>query len=168
MAVLSRFPIQSSKFVMFENPKLEIKKLIDGKYIVWKSHDKGFLQCNIGLEGHYISFFSSHFFPFHEFGKDAIDYQNIYVPLLKSIEEAGLNSEVIVAADLNIDGFSNLKKVLPGIANTFRSVSELPTRWSGKCHDYILYRGSLELIEYHVLRTFSDHHYLQATFDIES
>lgn len=167
IAVLSRFPIRDSIFVMFQNPMIAIEKEVNGERVRWKSHDKGFLKCRIDFGGRFIWFVSGHFFPFHEFGKDAVDFRDVYTPFVKGLEEARSEGGVIVAADLNIDGFVNLTRVLEGIGQSFRPAGEeLPTRMSGRCDDYILYEGALRVMEYSVTPTWSDHHYVQATFDV--
>src|SRR3989338_5899146 len=109
IAVLSKFPIISSKYYKLPNPKIDAVQK-DGSR--WKSFDKGFLYCTVNYNGNNIYIVSGHTLPVHKFHRDYMNKK--FSKVRKKIEKI-INRNClpkIIGADMNYD---NPKQLIPNV-----------------------------------------------------
>ena len=139
-AVISRYPIISSNFLPFTNPKFEVLK--DGELI--HSKNGGLTTCIVEVSGGVRAQIETfHMVPFHFFGvylkaQAALDALSVVDICLTS--ESG--SRAIIQADFNINSWS-IRDYFPKLfATGYDEIPQTePTTPSGKSLDHFIYKG---------------------------
>ena len=139
-AVISRYPIISSGFSPFRNPRFNVIK--DGELIY--SKNGGLTTCIVEVpSGMRVQIRTFHMVPFHFFGvelnaRPALDVLSEVEMFLTSDAE----SRTIIQADFNINS-STLREYFPKTfaAGCDEIVQTDPTTPGGKYLDHVIYRG---------------------------
>lgn len=165
-AIISRHPIISHEFTLFETPDIEVE-WEDGTVV--RPHDKGLTNCKINANGVEILVSTLHLIPFRRFNIN-IDSEQAKVILDDIASKIENNSSKwILQGDFNINDTS-LEKHLPKLfdANTSEVLTELPTTPKGHYPDHIVYRG-VDLIKSKIHDEFATDHYpIAAEFKLNS
>jgi endonuclease/exonuclease/phosphatase family metal-dependent hydrolase len=152
VAILSRYPIVSSQFVITPNPQL-----VNGRLT---THDKGFIISTIEVDETAVSVLCGHTIPFWRFGRQASEFSEVY----SHIERMVINtaSPAIVLADMNE---ARIDQLMPKIfsAGFHDALPPGPTRLNGKKSDYILVRG-MQPMRAQIVATETDHYLCTACF----
>lgn len=155
ISIVSRFPITQSRVFMLENPNI-VRTLESGD--VYRSHEKGFLITKIQTDTGELCCVTGHCFPFHSFGRDAMDFKYIYTSLeeelLKILEE---NRRIIIGADFN-ENRMILSRLMPQIFKQYKLLVNSSTRPNGREDDYIFCNSGNTHAEFRLIKTCFDHY----------
>lgn len=161
LSTLSKFPIISTQYTVFENPHL---KTIWPNGVSWNLYDKWFLTSEIDFHGVRITIINVHFFPFHYFWASAEEWRFSHIlDPLRNILTMREKSPTLLGMDFNHPNITLLNKNTP-YQNSF-SLSTTP-KWVQQ--DFILYNSYFSLLSAQVLPTESDHHFCTCTFSFDS
>ena len=139
-AIISKYPIKSSHFSPFKNPKFEVLK--DGEYVF--SKNGGLTTCVVEVSsGVRVQIATFHMVPFHFFDVD-LNTQ----PALDALSEVEIwlssdaESRAIIQADFNINS-STLREYFPMLfAAGYNEILQTdPTTPRGKSLDHFIYKG---------------------------
>ncbi len=164
IAILSRYPIESSEQFPFPNLKVSNQA---GE----RSHDKGLLSVDINIDGYKCRFICGHLLPLHRFNIALDDQRSIEMFKLTDEILMSLISEPLVCG---IDFNTNLDtQLLPKslTRNQLRKLVHQPTRPEGETHDQILCCSRWETIFVRIYQSRFDHYLCIAklrTFNIRS
>lgn len=108
IAIISKYPIISSKFNLLLNPNLH--SVWSGKEVI--SHDKGFLEVKINYQSADVRILSGHMVPFHKFDQNflADELKEIRNQVDKTICREKIPT--VIGADMN---FEDIHKLIPNI-----------------------------------------------------
>lgn len=161
ISVLSRYPIQSSRFYALPNPNLTI---IRPNGELWISYTEGLLTGEINYEGVEINIANILLIPFHYFKRDFAE------PEFDSIREniveillGLLDKPTLAIGDYNLH---DLKRHFPELfengkyEEVFENIETAPGRGQ---QDHILYSHHWRLKEYEVNEEVNADHYLCST-----
>lgn len=162
-AVISRYPIISSNFLPFTNPKFDVLK--DGELI--RSKNGGLTTCIVEFpSGHRVQIRTFHMVPFHFFNvelnaKPALD-------TLGKVERwllSSAKSPATIQADFNID-CSTIREYFPKLFVTGYDeiVQTDPTTPRGKCLDHFIYKGLIMESTRVIKQCLTDHFPIVAEF----
>jgi endonuclease/exonuclease/phosphatase family metal-dependent hydrolase len=157
-AVLSRYPIVEKSAGIFLNPNIEVI-WEDGS--VAKTHDKGYVNCLLNIEGREVSVSTLHLTPFNKFGMSLDDERakSILDDVSSNLTNQ-LRDQSIILGDFNIDD-SRVLKYFKKLAS--QSVSEVelhePTTPKGKKYDHVLFKG-VALVDQEVDSQVSTDHFI--------
>ena len=159
--VLSRFPIKTSKNIMFENANLS-KTSKDGR--IYKLFDFGFIISNIKINDNLtLSFVTGHAPSFQVFDRIPEDYVGIYKKLEDNVEDIiKENKNVFVVGDYNSE---KLLEMLPVLNDNFKNYVQGAT-FEGTSVDYILAKKNIKCLDTYMLQNQSDHTLCIASFEI--
>lgn len=151
VSICSRFPIEKTESIMFENPNLIYNNKI--------SQDKGFIFAHIKSIPLIIC--SGHCFPFRAFNKKHEEYKYIFEDMEKKMLNL-LNNNFIVAGDMNYD---NVSLLFPNIIN-LTNQAKLKNTYKNTQIDHILVSKNINILYNNVLRTRFDHNLCICDLDI--
>lgn len=163
-AIISKYPLKSSQFEFFYNPKY---KGIGPRGEKWVSHNKGIAKSIVQIKNTNLLIQTLHVFPFHRFGIDPLGEN---AQLVKKDVESKLQSSTKVAltqGDFNINN-SSLKDFLPELMENVKEVIlNSPTTPKNKWYDHIIYKGlkhlKSEVISDNIL---TDHFPIYSEFEV--
>lgn len=154
IAILSKYPITSSKFHTLPNPYLQF--IWKGEMVV--SHDKGFLEVEIDYSGTSIRILSGHMVPFRKFGRDflADEFKEIRDEIERVINDKKMPT--IVGADMNFGG--DILALIPRVfSEGFHSVlADVPTTPKDRKYDKILISEDWTYTDSQILHGKADHY----------
>ena len=152
LTILSRFPIAKSYFHQVPNPNIKVNRP-DGS--VWVSLDVGFLVTEIDHEGIKINVANTHLVPFHYYGRDFMEFQNIR----DSISELLLSLSKIPTISAGDFNYKDLKQLLPKVFEVGyqEAFSEDTTPEKGQ-QDHILYSKHWKIEDYRIIKAKADHY----------
>ena len=147
IAILSRYPIESSVKKMFTNPKLS-KTTSSGN--TYYSFDKGLLVSKIKVDGDYINVLTHHGFPFRRFNTTPEANESVFVEFDNYVKE--FNPD-FVTGDFNAEGFIDM---MPYMRDNYIKTIDAPTTDDGKKFDNILIKNG-KSYKSKIIKTLSDH-----------
>ncbi len=162
IAVISKYPIISSKFNKLPNPNLEF---------IWNgekafSHDKGFLEVVINYQDTRITVLSGHLVPFHKFERDflADEFKNIRTKIEKIICHNKMPT--VVGADLN---FEDTYQLIPNVLNQgFKFIlNNEPTTPKDRKYDKIIISSDWVFANSKIIQGKADHYLCFADIDLK-
>ncbi|MBI2410664.1 MAG: endonuclease/exonuclease/phosphatase family protein [Candidatus Kerfeldbacteria bacterium] len=108
VAVLSRFPVLSTEYVTVPNPGIFATGSNGAR---WISFDKGFLFCDINMEGKTVRVASGHMLPFHKFKRNFLEneFTHIRTAIAEIIFEHS-TLPLVIGADMN---FADVHALVP-------------------------------------------------------
>lgn len=111
IGVIGRIAPVRSTYVPLPNPHLAMRRPDGG---AWFSFDKGYLVCEYRLEGRGFFLVTGHAFPFHVFGRSALeqDFIDIHRTLERTLLDCFRLGPTIFAGDLN---YSYPHQIMPGL-----------------------------------------------------
>lgn len=147
IAILSKYPIESSIKKMFTNPRLS-KTTSSGN--TYYSFDKGLLISKVNINGNYISVLTHHGFPFRRFNTTPEANESVFVEFDNFIKE--LNPDVITG-DFNAEGFIDM---MDYTRDNYIKTIDVPTTDDGKKFDNILIKNGKNYTT-KIIESLSDH-----------
>lgn len=160
IAIVSKYHIVSSQFHELPNPNLEF--VWNGKKAF--SHDKGFLEVVIDIDGTQLRVLSGHMVPFRKFDKDFMDDE--FADIRSKLESVICDSDIptIVGADMN---FNEIEKALPRVFENGFTLA-LPhecTTPRGGYYDKIIGSNEVKFSNSQIIRGKADHYLCAANTD---
>ena len=154
IAIISKYPIVTSKFNLLPNPNL--KFMWKGQMV--SSHDKGLLESVINYQGLNIRIVSGHMVPFRKYEKNFMDKE--FSNIRDEIEKIVLSKQMpqAICADMNYN--EDIKALLPNVfANGLSStLKDVPTTPKGRKYDKIIISKEWQLIESNIIKGKADHY----------
>ena len=147
IAILSKYPIESSIKKMFTNPRLS-KTTSSGN--TYYSFDKGLLVSKINVDGNYIDVLTHHGFPFRRFNTTPEANESVFVEFDNYIKE--FNPDV-VTGDFNAECFIDM---MPYMRENYVKTIDAPTTDDGKKFDNILIKNGKNYTT-KIIEALSDH-----------
>ena len=162
IAIISKYPIISSKFSKLPNPNLEF--IWNGKKVF--SHDKGFLETVIDYKEINARVLSGHMIPFRKFEKNflADEFSNIRDEIERIICHDKIPT--IIGADMN---FEDIYQLTP---NVFRQgfkfiLSNEPTTPKNRRYDKIIISNDWIFADTKIIQGRADHYLCFADIDLK-
>lgn len=162
IAIISKYPIISSKFNKLPNPNLEF---------VWNgekafSHDKGFLEVIINYKGSNVKVLSGHMVPFRKFDKDflADEFKNIRDEIEKIICHEKM--PIVTGADMN---FEDIHKLIPNVFKQgFKFIlGDEATTPNNRRYDKIIISNDWIFADSKIIQGKADHYLCFADIDLK-
>ena len=147
IAILSKYPIESSIKKLFTNPGLSKTTSSGNTYYMF---DKGFLLSKIDLDGKYIDIMNHHGFPFRRFNSVPEDNKDVFIEFDNYVKE--FNPDV-VTGDFNAEGFYDM---MPFAKENYIKTIDVPTKYDGKKFDNILIKNGKNYTT-KIIEALSDH-----------
>ena len=119
LAILSKYPINSSTKQLFTNPKLS-KTTSSGN--TYYTYDKGMLLVKILVEDKYISVLTHHGFPFRRFNSTPEDNKDVFVEFDNYIKATNPD---IITGDFNSENFIDMMEYTKD--NYVKTINEITT-----------------------------------------
>ena len=162
IAIISKYPIISSKFNKLPNPNLQF--IWNGKKEF--SHDKGFLEAKVNYSDTAIKILSGHMVPFHLFEKDFLADE--FKEIRDQIEEIICHEKMptIIGADMN---FEDIYKLIPNVfKQRFKFVlSDKPTIPKGIKQDKIIISDDWIFADSKIIKGRADHYLCFADIELK-
>jgi len=153
IAIISKYPIISSKFNILPNPHLEF--IWNGKKEF--SHNKGFLEVEINYQGTTVRVLSGHMVPFHKFEKDFLADE--FKGIRKKIEEIICHGKMptVIGADMN---FEDIHKLIPEVFEQgFKCIlNNIPTTPEDRRYDKIIVSNDWIFTDSKIIQGKADHY----------
>jgi len=164
-AIISKYPISQPKSGKFINPGVTVT-WEDGRTV--ETHDKGYIQGVIEVNGKRILLSTLHLTPFRKFGMEYTDPKA--VEILSDVSRKLTQTRIdysLVLGDFNIDN-QTVSEFLPGLTdNGFEEVpSDEATTPKGRKYDHVLYKGLRMFSKGIDSSVLTDHYLLTTDFDI--
>lgn len=164
IAIISKYPIISSKFNLLLNPNLH--SVWSGKEVI--SHDKGFLEVKINYQGADVRILSGHMVPFHKFDQNflADEFKEIRNQIDKTISHENKNIPTVIGADMN---FEDIHKLIPNIFRQgFNSIlDDKVTTPKGRKIDKIIISKNWIFANPKIIQGRADHYLCFADIDLK-
>jgi len=162
IAIISKYPIISSKFNKLPNPNLEF--IWNGKKAF--SHDKGFLEVVINYQDTSISVLSGHMVPFRKFERDFIadKFKNIRNEIEKIICHEKMPT--VIGADMN---FEDIYQLIPNVfKQDFKFIlNDEPTTPKDRKYDKIIISNDWIFANSKIIQGRADHYLCFADIDLK-
>jgi endonuclease/exonuclease/phosphatase family metal-dependent hydrolase len=165
LGILSRYPISTSNYKQFPNPRLTAVGPA-GDY--WKLFDKGYIEATIERDDGTVGLVNAHCFPLHYFGASPTEarFAAMWAAFAQDLMALRRANPAVAALDLNYEPIRHvLAQVLrpDGYVTAFEHT---PTTPEGMQQDYILVDHRVRLLETTITPTKSDHSYCQVSLAI--
>lgn len=161
IAIISKYPIISSKFNKLPNPNLEF--IWNGEKTL--SHDKGFLEAIIDYKGSNIKVLSGHMVPFRKFEKDflANEFKNIRDEIERIICHEKM--PMVIGADMN---FEDIQQLIPSVFKQgFKYIlNGEPTTPKNRKYDKIIISSDWIFTDSNIIQGKADHYVCFADIDL--
>lgn len=148
IALFSKYPIKCIKKELFPNPKLSKTTSTGNTYY---TYDKGYMICEIELNGKVISVLTHHGFPYRRFNSTPEENINIFEFFDNIISKYNPN---IITGDFNAENFLNLMKKTP--KKYKRTINDITTVDGMKFDDILVYKDINETSK--IIKLLSDHY----------
>ncbi|HAN09811.1 MAG TPA: hypothetical protein DCP90_04275 [Clostridiales bacterium] len=148
IAILSKYPINKDKSIVFTNPKLAKTTSTGATYY---TYDKGAIMANISIGDKEINIITNHGFPFRRFNCIPENHLNIYEEFSNFINQY---ENVIITGDFNAE---NIKTLMPNITKRVNELFGEITTTDGKRFDNILIDRKFKMINKEIIELLSDH-----------
>jgi endonuclease/exonuclease/phosphatase family metal-dependent hydrolase len=162
IAIISKYPIVSSKYLKLPHPNLYI--ILNGKKEL--CHDKGFLEVTINYQGNNFRVLSGHLVPFRKLEKDflADEYRNIRDEVERIICDGNLPT--VIGADMN---FEDIDRLIPNVFQRgFRSIlGDEVTTPKGRRYDKIILSDDWNFTNPKIIQGKADHYLCFADIDLK-
>jgi len=163
-AIVSKYPIISHQVGTFLNPNISVL-WEDGTTAV--THDKGYIQATLDVNGIEVSVLTLHLTPFRKFGMELDDEKALEI--LADVSEKIIShsgDRTVVLGDFNIDG-ATIGHYFPDFreAGFEEASTDGPTTPKNRTYDHLLYKG-LQLTDKSIDSDVLTDHYILIT-DLE-
>lgn len=148
IALFSKYPIKCIKKELFPNPKLSKTTSTGNTYY---TYDKGYMICEIELNGKVISVLTHHDFPYRRFNSTPEENNNIFEFFDNIISKYNPN---IITGDFNAENFLNLMKKTS--KKYKRTINDITTVDGMKFDDILVYKDINETSK--IIKLLSDHY----------
>ena len=148
IAILSKFPIDSSIKRLFTNPKLS-KTTSSG--VTHHIYDKGLLSTKININNKYLNILTHHGFPFRRFNSTSEENIKTFIEFDNYIKE--INPDIITG-DFNSETYLNMMPYTKD--NYIKTIDEVTTD-DGMKYDNILLKKNKQY-QAKIIKSLSDHY----------
>lgn len=150
ISIMSKYPIVDTYTGFFPNPNLKMTTTSGNTYSIF---DKGYIICDIDINGEIVRVFNHHGYPFRRFNSTARENMVVFEYFDKVIKE---HDPDIIFGDFDTEDFMELT---PALNNYVKTTSEA-TDIDGYKLDNILLRPHI-LYTSKVVKLLSDHYLVQ-------
>ena len=148
LTILSKYPITNTIKNFFPNPNLTKTTESGNTYYLY---DKGYMMCNIDINGKSIRVLNHHGFPFRRFNSSPEENPDVFNYFENAIDKYKPD---IITGDFNADNFMEL---MPKVNDNYtRTINDITTT-DGKKFDDILIHKDREY-KSNIMKLLSDHY----------
>ncbi len=157
LAILSKYPIKTTKKEFFPNPGLTKTTSSGNTYYMY---DKGYMIIDITMNGKSIKLLNHHGFPFRVFDSTAEDNTQVFEFFDEAIEK---NDPDIIVGDFNVEDMMSFMKKTKN--NYIRTIDNVTTVKGRKYDDILIHKGN-DNYSSNILKLLSDHFMVISEIDL--